>query len=356
MFEHGQPRREIEQMFRAVLEQHGPVRLLRLRWDRQFSSHRIELRGEWVDETAEVVSRQRIQFSASVDVYSPYCELPVQRMPDGRSGELDYQWLWSRMAEDFRMQQAAREQDEALHVLTMAAPDLPTFDTIREQVRTMRQHVERHHALPARFFVDGPEVYATARSVQRHAQEAQERISREMAQRFDRMAMSLLQGQTSSTVADAGQTTITLESVRRALETLSRNGMPQYGVDFGREDAHHVWRMWGGPAGGGFGGDVGTKEAREKGKKLLMDHLTADQRQEYEKTKAFTVTAPSGNKYRIREGRQMNIDVLDETGQRKSGICFLPEGQLVAGDCMLAQKIAIETCEELALSVANKFG
>lgn len=99
---------------------------------------------------------------------------------------------------------------------------------------------------------------------------------------------------------------------------------------------------------------VGTSEAQEKGKNLLLYHLTAVQRQEYEKTKAFTVTAPSGNKYRIREGRQMNIDVLDEYWQRIDVICFLPEGALVDGDCMLAQKIALETCEELALSVANK--
>jgi hypothetical protein len=33
----------------------------------------------------------------------------------------------------------------------------------------------------------------------------------------------------------------------------------------------------------------------------------------------------------------------------------LPEGGLVAGDCMLAQKIALENCEAAALRVALPF-
>jgi hypothetical protein len=35
--------------------------------------------------------------------------------------------------------------------------------------------------------------------------------------------------------------------------------------------------------------------------------------------------------------------------------CFLPTGQLVAADIMLAQKIALETNEHKALAVANGF-
>ncbi|RZM94007.1 hypothetical protein CWO91_39725 [Bradyrhizobium genosp. SA-3] len=35
--------------------------------------------------------------------------------------------------------------------------------------------------------------------------------------------------------------------------------------------------------------------------------------------------------------------------------CFIPLGGLVAGDVMLAQKIALETDEERALSVGNSF-
>jgi hypothetical protein len=35
--------------------------------------------------------------------------------------------------------------------------------------------------------------------------------------------------------------------------------------------------------------------------------------------------------------------------------CFVPHGSLVAGDVMLAQKIALETFEAGALSVARRF-
>jgi hypothetical protein len=34
--------------------------------------------------------------------------------------------------------------------------------------------------------------------------------------------------------------------------------------------------------------------------------------------------------------------------------CFVPEGNLVAGDVMLAQKIALETNERAALAVAYR--
>jgi hypothetical protein len=35
------------------------------------------------------------------------------------------------------------------------------------------------------------------------------------------------------------------------------------------------------------------------------------------------------------------------------GLCFMPLGRLVAGDVILAQKIALETDERSALKVAN---
>jgi hypothetical protein len=59
---------------------------------------------------------------------------------------------------------------------------------------------------------------------------------------------------------------------------------------------------------------------------------------------------------RDNHGRQMNIDVLDGAGRRLSGIRFLPREQgIVAGDCMLAQKLALELFEDDALGIANAF-
>ena len=46
---------------------------------------------------------------------------------------------------------------------------------------------------------------------------------------------------------------------------------------------------------------------------------------------------------------------LDDAGHPKMGWCFLPEGRLVPGDVMLAQKIALETSEIRTLSVAINF-
>jgi hypothetical protein len=53
----------------------------------------------------------------------------------------------------------------------------------------------------------------------------------------------------------------------------------------------------------------------------------------------------------------MNIDQLDSAGNRVCQWCFAPEGpegELAAGDCMLAQKIALETFETKVLAIANR--
>jgi hypothetical protein len=50
-----------------------------------------------------------------------------------------------------------------------------------------------------------------------------------------------------------------------------------------------------------------------------------------------------------------NVHELDEHGRAKAGWCFVPNQQLVPGDVMLAQKIALETNELSALAVAKPF-
>jgi hypothetical protein len=50
-----------------------------------------------------------------------------------------------------------------------------------------------------------------------------------------------------------------------------------------------------------------------------------------------------------------NIHELDGAGRPCVGWCFAPKGSLAAGDVMLAQKIALETDERSALTVANSF-
>jgi hypothetical protein len=51
----------------------------------------------------------------------------------------------------------------------------------------------------------------------------------------------------------------------------------------------------------------------------------------------------------------MNVYEIDHTGRALGGWCFIPNNHLVAGDVMLAQKIALETDERAALAVAKRF-
>jgi hypothetical protein len=73
-------------------------------------------------------------------------------------------------------------------------------------------------------------------------------------------------------------------------------------------------------------------------------------------SKSFEVVGCASRKrYRIVQGIGANVHELSEDGQPVMGFCFVPSGSLVAGDVMLAQKIALETNEPAALAVANRF-
>lgn len=90
----------------------------------------------------------------------------------------------------------------------------------------------------------------------------------------------------------------------------------------------------------------GSRGAEDKGLKLLREWLTPEQRAQYDRDRYFDVVgSDTGTRYRVHQGRQQNIHELHADGSSKQGWCFLPEGQLVEGDCMLAQKIALETME-----------
>src|SRR5262249_30050076 len=108
-----------------------------------------------------------------------------------------------------------------------------------------------------------------------------------------------------------------------------------------------------------FGGrtylDERRSEAHARGMRLLKDHLTPAPLQHYTRYGYFQgAVGAAGQRYRIRHGRSMNIDQLDKNGRRVCGWCFFPEGNLVTGDVMLAQKAALELFEAEALKIANK--
>jgi hypothetical protein len=93
----------------------------------------------------------------------------------------------------------------------------------------------------------------------------------------------------------------------------------------------------------------------ERGVNLLREWLSPEQRAQFDAKRYFDVIGcDSGKRYRIHYGETTNVNEIGDDGLPSVGWCFMPEGSLVAGDAMLAQKIALETCEYGALKVANK--
>ena len=100
----------------------------------------------------------------------------------------------------------------------------------------------------------------------------------------------------------------------------------------------------------------GEPSRRARGLQLLREWLSSEQLAQSEANGYFDVIGgDSGKRYRIHAGTNMNITELDDAGSPRRGWCFVPEGYLVAGDVMLAQKIALETNERGALAVAKEF-
>jgi hypothetical protein len=99
-----------------------------------------------------------------------------------------------------------------------------------------------------------------------------------------------------------------------------------------------------------------VENSQARGTRLLRAWLSPKQLAQFDAKGHFDVIGcDSGKRYRIRHGASANVHELDEGGGFSVGCCFVPEGCLVAGDVMLAQKIALETDERRALAIANRF-
>ena len=78
--------------------------------------------------------------------------------------------------------------------------------------------------------------------------------------------------------------------------------------------------------------------------------------EQFGKKRYFEVVGgDSGRRYRIHAGATVNVCEIDEKGCLQEGLCFMPIGDLPIGDVMLAQKIALETCEREVRTVARRF-
>jgi hypothetical protein len=93
-----------------------------------------------------------------------------------------------------------------------------------------------------------------------------------------------------------------------------------------------------------------------RGLKLLREWLSQEQLAQYDAHNYFEVIGcHTGKRYRICHGTGANVFELNAAGLPRKGWCFVPSEYLVAGDVMLAQKIALETDERVALATANNF-
>ena len=94
---------------------------------------------------------------------------------------------------------------------------------------------------------------------------------------------------------------------------------------------------------------------KERGINLLREWLSPEQRAQFDAKRYFDVIGcDSGKRYRIHYGETTNVHEIGDDDLPSIGWCFMPVGSLVAGDVMLAQKIALETYEYGALAVANR--
>lgn len=98
-------------------------------------------------------------------------------------------------------------------------------------------------------------------------------------------------------------------------------------------------------------------ESEERSQHLLRQWLSPDQTEQYDKYQLFQVVgSDTGTRYLILRGTTMNIVERAADGYVRRRWCFAPEGALATGDVMLAQKIALETFELSALTIANHDG
>jgi len=87
-------------------------------------------------------------------------------------------------------------------------------------------------------------------------------------------------------------------------------------------------------------------KSNARGMRLLRYWLSPEQRAQFDRFGYFEVVgSDSGTRYRIYRDSAANVYQMDCVGRLHAGWCFMPLGELVACDVMLAQKIALETDE-----------
>jgi hypothetical protein len=94
-------------------------------------------------------------------------------------------------------------------------------------------------------------------------------------------------------------------------------------------------------------------EAREKAKALLREFLDDHQRDTLDKHRWFEVVSPAGRTYRIHQGRQGNVFLI-EGGHQVMRYCIHPAEWVPDEDTMLAQALMLRCSEDDFVTIANK--
>jgi hypothetical protein len=241
---------------------------------------------------------------------------------DRRQFSIDCVRLYSQLYEDHLLELQLRASRENLDRFLAIAPNPDEAWAACRQHEQLERHLRRNHGV----------------------------------RRDNPMMVSPISNQTETEPPG----TLTMETIRRAMRQLRMPTDRELRYDF--RPGGITWADQVGDFGVAYGGpfatsEVGGPQAQARALALLKANLSPQQLAQYEREQYFEVIGgDSGKRYRIRHGRQMNIDELDGNGERVCGWCFLPQGGLAAGDVMLGQKIALECDESKALEVANQFG
>jgi hypothetical protein len=267
--------------------------------------------------------------------------------------------LYHRMVEDHMVENTRRAVQRTLINAVNAGVNIssPEINFLHDEIRRLDNH------LP----VDIPEQpeplnAVTARQIAFQGRGIQDTLN----ERMDRALLGIMQEPVmSNTVVEDGlapptPNALTVEHIRN-VHRMMREAIPvDYPPDYNdrwafryrNEYVRQHARM------GVMGCDDGfhTKEAKERGEKLLQENLTEAQRQELAKHNFFHVRGgTSGKWYRIHRGRQQNVVELGPDGYPLVGRCFLPGGNLCEGDVMIGQKAELEICEAEAIKISNPF-
>ena len=96
--------------------------------------------------------------------------------------------------------------------------------------------------------------------------------------------------------------------------------------------------------------------ADAKAKELLQSFLTPEQLKSLEEQSNFIVESESKRLYKLRKMNNNGVLEIDQEGKRIGGLCANFGGaDIPTYDLMLAQKLMIETNEELFLRTARRF-